>query len=97
MKGVIQRDVKIICPNAFIPDLFQIGIHTMTTYRKAMTHLIQQYRGRLVDVTGDNLVRPFPTFSSKIIEVPLAQCYCYQIWKILLNIIIFRKQTLCDV
>ncbi|MDH4204920.1 MAG: tetratricopeptide repeat protein [Desulfobacteraceae bacterium] len=34
-------------------------IRTLTTYRKAMTHLIQQYRGRLVDATGDNLLAEF--------------------------------------
>ena len=34
-------------------------IRTLTTYRRAMTHLIQQYRGRLVDATGDNLLAEF--------------------------------------
>jgi len=34
-------------------------IHTLTTYRKVMTHLIQKYRGRLVDATGDNLLAEF--------------------------------------
>jgi class 3 adenylate cyclase len=36
-------------------------IHTLTTYRKVMTHLIQKYRGRLVDATGDNLLAEFPS------------------------------------
>ena len=34
-------------------------IRTLTTYRKAITNLIQQYRGRLVDATGDNLLSEF--------------------------------------
>ena len=34
-------------------------IHTLTTYRNVMTHLIQKYRGRLVDATGDNLLAEF--------------------------------------
>jgi len=34
-------------------------IHTLTTYRKVMTHLIQKHRGRLVDATGDNLLAEF--------------------------------------
>jgi class 3 adenylate cyclase len=34
-------------------------IHTLTTYRKVITHLIQKYRGRLVDATGDNLLAEF--------------------------------------
>ena len=34
-------------------------VHTLTTYRAAMTHLIQQYRGRVVDSPGDNLLAEF--------------------------------------
>jgi adenylate cyclase len=34
-------------------------VHTLTTYRTAMTHLIQQYRGRVVDSPGDNLLAEF--------------------------------------
>ena len=34
-------------------------IRTLTTYRKVMTHLIQKYRGRLVDAIGDNLLAEF--------------------------------------
>ena len=34
-------------------------IHTLTTYRKAITNLIEQYRGRLVDATGDNFLSEF--------------------------------------
>jgi len=34
-------------------------IRTLTTYRKVMTDLIVQYRGRLVDAVGDNLLAEF--------------------------------------
>jgi TolB-like protein/class 3 adenylate cyclase len=34
-------------------------IRTLTTYRKAMTNVIQQYRGRVVDSPGDNLLAEF--------------------------------------
>jgi len=34
-------------------------IRTLTTYRKIMTSRIQQYRGRVVDSPGDNLLAEF--------------------------------------
>jgi adenylate cyclase len=34
-------------------------IHTLTTYKEAMTALIKQYRGRVVDAPGDNLLAEF--------------------------------------
>ena len=34
-------------------------VRTITTYRTAMTHLIQQYRGRVVDSPGDNVLAEF--------------------------------------
>ncbi len=34
-------------------------VRTLTIYRKAVTNLIQQYRGRLVDATGDNFLSEF--------------------------------------
>jgi len=34
-------------------------IRTLTTYRTAMSNLVQQYRGRVVDTTGDNLLAEF--------------------------------------
>jgi len=34
-------------------------VHTITAYRKAMTHLIEQYRGRVVDSPGDNILAEF--------------------------------------
>ena len=34
-------------------------IRTLTDYREAMSNLIQQFRGRVVDATGDNLLAEF--------------------------------------
>ena len=34
-------------------------IRTLTAYRSAITDLVQQYRGRVVDTTGDNLLAEF--------------------------------------
>ena len=34
-------------------------IRTLTAYQEAMTTLIQQYRGRVVDASGDNLLAEF--------------------------------------
>jgi len=34
-------------------------VHTITAYRTAMTHLIEQYRGRVVDSPGDNILAEF--------------------------------------
>jgi adenylate cyclase len=34
-------------------------IRTLTAYRSAMTAIIQQYRGHVVDTTGDNLMAEF--------------------------------------
>jgi TolB-like protein/class 3 adenylate cyclase len=34
-------------------------IHTLTAYLDVMTHLIQQYRGRVVDSAGDNILAEF--------------------------------------
>jgi TolB-like protein len=34
-------------------------IRTLTTYRSAMTSLVKQYRGRVVDAPGDNLLAEF--------------------------------------
>src|SRR5881296_3914721 len=36
-------------------------IHTLTAYRTLIATLIQQYRGRVVDSPGDNLLAEFPS------------------------------------
>ncbi|MBW1779104.1 MAG: adenylate/guanylate cyclase domain-containing protein, partial [Deltaproteobacteria bacterium] len=34
-------------------------VRTLTAYRTALTHMIQQYRGRVVDSPGDNILAEF--------------------------------------
>ena len=36
-------------------------IRTLTVYREAMSALIEQYKGRVVDSPGDNLLAEFPS------------------------------------
>jgi adenylate cyclase len=40
-------------------DNEEATIHTLNDYREVMSNLIQQYRGRVVDTTGDNLMAEF--------------------------------------
>jgi adenylate cyclase len=37
----------------------ELTVHTLTAYREIMASLIQQYRGRVVDSPGDNLLAEF--------------------------------------
>ena len=36
-------------------------VRTITAYRGAMTTLVEEHRGRVVDFTGDNLLAEFPS------------------------------------
>ncbi len=57
LTAILSADVQGY--SLLMRDDEEATIRTLTTYRKAMTHLIQQYRGRLVDATGDNLLAKF--------------------------------------
>ncbi len=57
LTAILSADVQGY--SLLMRDDEEATIRTLTTYRKAMTHLIQQYRGRLVDATGDNLLAEF--------------------------------------
>jgi adenylate cyclase len=41
-------------------------IHTLTTYRRVMTKHIQQYRGRVVDTPGDNILSEFGSIADAV-------------------------------
>jgi adenylate cyclase len=54
-------------------------IRTLTTYYSAMTTLVQQYRGRVVDMIGDNLMAEFASAVDAVncavdIQRELAEC-----------------------
>ncbi len=55
--AILSADVKGY--SLLMRDDEEATIRILTTYRKAITSLIQQYRGRLVDATGDNLLSEF--------------------------------------
>jgi TolB-like protein/class 3 adenylate cyclase len=57
LAAILSADVQGY--SLLMRDDEEATIRTLTTYRKAITNLIQQYRGRLVDATGDNLLSEF--------------------------------------
>jgi len=57
LSAVLSADVEGY--SLLMRDDEEATIRTLTTYRKAITNLIQQYRGRLVDATGDNFLSEF--------------------------------------
>ena len=57
LTAILSADVEGY--SLLMRDDEEATVRTLTTYRKAITHLIQQYRGRLVDATGDNLLSEF--------------------------------------
>ena len=57
LAAILSADVEGY--SRLMGDDEEATIRTLTTYRNAMTDLIQQYRGRLVDAPGDNLLAEF--------------------------------------
>jgi TolB-like protein/class 3 adenylate cyclase len=57
LTAILSADVEGY--SLLMRDDEEATIRTLTTYRKAITNLLQQYRGRLVDATGDNLLSEF--------------------------------------
>jgi adenylate cyclase len=54
---IISADV--VGYSSLMEDNEEATIQTLNTYRNSMSALIQQHRGRLVDMTGDNLMAEF--------------------------------------
>ena len=57
LAAILSADVEGY--SRLMGDNEEATIRTLTTYRNAMTDLIQKYRGRVVDATGDNLLAEF--------------------------------------
>ena len=57
LAAILSADVKGY--SRLMRDDEEATIRTLTTYRDAMTNLIQHYRGRVVDSPGDNLLAEF--------------------------------------
>jgi class 3 adenylate cyclase len=57
LTAILSADVEGY--SRLMDDDEEATIRTLTSYRTAMSDLIQQYRGRVVDTTGDNLMAEF--------------------------------------
>jgi adenylate cyclase len=57
LTAILSADV--VGYSRLMDDNEEATIQTLNDYRKSMTELIQQYRGRVVDATGDNLLAEF--------------------------------------
>jgi adenylate cyclase len=57
LTAILSADVEGY--SLLMRDDEEATIRTLTTYRTAMTGLIQQYRGRVVDSPGDNILAEF--------------------------------------
>ena len=57
LAAILSADVEGY--SRMMDDDEEATIRTLTAYREAMTTLIQQYRGRVVDAPGDNLLAEF--------------------------------------
>ena len=57
LTAILSADVEGY--SRLMGDDEELTIRTLTNYRSAMTTLIQQHRGRVVDAPGDNLLAEF--------------------------------------
>jgi adenylate cyclase len=57
LTAVLSADV--VGYSRLMEDNEEATIHTLKDYHEVMSNLIQQYRGRVVDTTGDNLMAEF--------------------------------------
>src|SRR5439155_19524222 len=57
LTAILSADVKGY--SRLMGEDEEATIRTLTTYRKVMTTLIEQHRGRVVDAPGDNLLAEF--------------------------------------
>ena len=57
LSAILSADVEGY--SRLMRDDDEATVQTITTYRAAMTHLIQEYRGRVVDSPGDNILAEF--------------------------------------
>jgi adenylate cyclase len=57
LTAILNADV--VGYSRLMDDSEEATLQTLNTYRNAMTTLIEQHRGRVVDTTGDNLLAEF--------------------------------------
>jgi class 3 adenylate cyclase len=54
LAGILSADVEGY--SLLMDDDEEATLRTLTSYRSAVADLVQQYRGRVVDTTGDNIL-----------------------------------------
>jgi TolB-like protein/cytochrome c-type biogenesis protein CcmH/NrfG len=59
LAAILSADVEGY--SRLMDDDEEATVRTLTAYRSAMTTLVQQYRGRIVDTPGDNILAEFPS------------------------------------
>jgi class 3 adenylate cyclase len=57
LAAILSADVEGY--SRLMDDDEEATLRTLTIYRNSMTDLVQQYRGRVVDTTGDNILAEF--------------------------------------
>jgi adenylate cyclase len=57
LSAILSADVEGY--SRLMQDDEEATVRTITTYRRAITHIIEQYRGRVVDSPGDNILAEF--------------------------------------
>jgi TolB-like protein/class 3 adenylate cyclase/Tfp pilus assembly protein PilF len=57
LAAILSADVEGY--SRLMDDDEEATVHTLTSYRNAITDLVQQYRGRVVDSPGDNILSEF--------------------------------------
>ena len=57
LAAILSADVEGY--SRLMDDDEEATVRTLTSYRSAITDLVQQYRGRVVDSPGDNILSEF--------------------------------------
>ena len=57
LAAILSADVEGY--SRLMDDDEEATVRTLTSYRNAITDLVQQFRGRVVDAPGDNLLAEF--------------------------------------
>jgi adenylate cyclase len=59
LAAILSADVEGY--SRLMDDDEEATVHTLTAYRTAIADLVQQFRGRIVDTPGDNILADFPS------------------------------------
>jgi len=59
LTAILSADVEGY--SRLMDDDEEATVRTLTSYRSAITDLVQQFRGRIVDAPGDNILADFPS------------------------------------